>query len=49
VSFRNIPGIANAATNASVGATIGTVFYRGLDGLAIASTNFPPPPGIIQF
>lgn len=32
--------------NALVGAIVGEFYYRGLDGLAIASTNFPPPTGV---
>jgi hypothetical protein len=39
-------GGAQAAQNNSSGATVGTIFFRGLDGLASASTNFPPPSGI---
>jgi hypothetical protein len=49
MTFRNIPGTATACTNASVGATVGSVFYRGLDGLAVAATNLPPPVGILTF
>jgi hypothetical protein len=40
---------AAAATNASVGATVGGIFYRGLDGLAAAATNFPPPSNLPTF
>jgi len=35
-----------AAQNALVTATAGDVYYRGLDGLAIAGTNFPPILGV---
>lgn len=34
------------AANALVGATVGEVYYRGLDGLAIAGSNFPPVNGV---
>jgi len=37
--------VAQAAQNASVGATVGATFWRGLDGLG-STTNFPPPSGI---
>ena len=37
-------GSAQAAAQAASGATAGTVYFRGLDGLAIASTKFPPVP-----
>jgi hypothetical protein len=37
-------GSAIAAAQAASGATAGTVYFRGLDGLAIASTKFPPVP-----
>lgn len=47
--FRNLPGTAGSAGVASVGATVGSIFYRGLDGIAIAGTNFPPPLGVAQF
>jgi len=34
------------AQNALVGANIGQIYFRGMDGNAIAGTNFPPPAGI---
>jgi hypothetical protein len=34
------------AQNLAVGATVGEFYWRGLDGLAIAGTNFPPPNGV---
>jgi hypothetical protein len=34
-----------AAQNALVGATVGEMYFRGLDGLAAAGTNFPVAPG----
>jgi len=42
LSFKNDPGLSVAAQNASVGATIGSIGYRGLDGLAVATTKFTP-------
>jgi len=48
LTFRNpILGGAHAMTNPLVGATIGALFYRGLDGLAI-STTILPPLGVVQ-
>ncbi len=49
LNFRDTPGAGVAAANASVGATVGSVFYRGLDGLAAAGSNFPVPTGISSF
>jgi hypothetical protein len=40
LSYKNLPGTALAAQNVSAGATVGIVAYRGLDGLAIASSKF---------
>jgi hypothetical protein len=40
---------AAAATNGSAGATVGGIFYRGLDGLAAATTNFPPVSNLPTF
>ena len=37
-------GSAVAAAQAGSGLTTGTVYFRGMDGLAIASTKFPPVP-----
>lgn len=36
------PNVNAAAQNALVGATAGTQYLRGLDGVAAATTNFPP-------
>ena len=46
VTFRTRmgPGSALAAAQAGTGLSTGTVYFRGLDGLAIASTKFPPVP-----
>jgi hypothetical protein len=41
--------VATAAANVSVGATVGGIFYRGLDGLAAAGTNIPPLTGLPTF
>lgn len=38
--------VAQVAANALVGATLGEFYFRGLDGLAIAGTNFPPIAGV---
>jgi hypothetical protein len=39
--------IAPVAANAAlVAANVGDIFYRGLDGLALAGTNFPPINGV---
>jgi hypothetical protein len=40
LSYKNLPGTALQAQNASVGVTVGIVAYRGLDGLAAASSKF---------
>jgi len=39
-------GNAVAAQNALVGATIGAVYARGLDGLAVATSKALPPTGV---
>jgi len=47
LSFRTSDQVAPvAAQNAVVGGSVGQIQYRGLDGLAIAATNFPPPLGV---
>lgn len=48
VTFRDVPGEGTALQAALVGATVGSIFYRGLDGAAIAGTNFKPPAGVVQ-
>jgi hypothetical protein len=40
LSYKNLPGQAVAAQNVSVGATVGIIAYRGLDGLAQATSKF---------
>jgi len=51
VSYRNaLDNGAVATQNALVAASAGQVFYRGLDGLAIASTAIPPQvPASVAF
>jgi len=46
--FRTTNAAAAAAVNALVGATLGELYYRGLDGVAIATTNFPPVAGVAR-
>lgn len=38
------PGSAVTAAQAGSGMTVGTIYFRGLDGLAAASTKFYPQP-----
>jgi len=47
LEFINEWNIGTAATNALVGATAGALYLRGLDGVAIAGTTFPPQGGLI--
>jgi len=42
LTFRARPGLSLVAQNAAVGVAIGATYYRGLDGLAAASTKFVP-------
>jgi len=46
LTFNDSPGTATAAQNASVGSVVGSIGFRGLDGLAASATNFPVPGGI---
>lgn len=47
LSFRaDALGASVPAQNAVVSGVVGTVAYRGLDGLASASTKFEPPGGV---
>jgi len=39
-------GNAIAAQNVSVGSDVGCIAYRGLDGLAVATSKFSPPNGV---
>jgi hypothetical protein len=45
VTFKNVGGQAQSALNALVGANTGAVYFRGLDGLASATSTFFPPNG----
>jgi hypothetical protein len=42
LAFRGLPGFGAATQNAPVGVTPGAWYYRGLDGLAIATTKLVP-------
>jgi hypothetical protein len=43
LSFRNpVVGSGNAVQNAPVAATVGALYYRGLDGQALAGSKFTP-------
>jgi len=42
LTFKTLPGNPNAAQNPLVGATVGDIVYRGLDGVAAATTKFVP-------
>jgi len=46
VAFRTSSQAPVALAHALVGANPGEFYFRGLDGLAIAATNFPPPTGV---
>jgi hypothetical protein len=49
LSFRSgTTGTVNGAQNACVGGTVGAVAFRGLDGLAVATTKFICPIGVYQ-
>lgn len=49
LSFRATTVAPVATTNAPVGATAGDIYYRGLDGVAVAGTQLPPvTPGNIN-
>jgi len=44
----DVSGNPKAAQNVSVASTVGCFAFRGLDGLAVASTNFTVPAGVLQ-
>jgi len=46
LAFRTSTAAPTALQNALVGANPGEFYFRGLDGLAIATTNLPPPVGV---
>jgi hypothetical protein len=45
LEYRNTVAAPQAAQNVAVGATIGQFYYRGLDGLASATTKYSPITG----
>jgi len=47
LSYRTSNFAPALTQNALVGAVIAEIYWRGLDGLAAAGTNFPPPAGIL--
>lgn len=44
--FKSSSFAPQAAQNALVAATTGEFYWRGLDGIAMATTNYPPPAGV---
>jgi hypothetical protein len=46
LSFQQVNGIATAAQNALVAATVGVLYWRGLDGTNASTTNFTPPANL---
>jgi len=46
LSFKTSSNAPTGVANALVGANPGEFYFRGLDGLAVAATNFPVPTGI---
>lgn len=49
LSFKSgTTGTSDGAFNACVGAVVGALAYRGLDGLAVATTKFICPIGVYQ-
>jgi len=46
LSFKTSNQNPTAVANALVGANPGEFYFRGLDALATAATNFPPPAGV---
>jgi len=46
LSYQQLNNINVSASNALVGATAGTLYWRGLDGVAISTTNFVPPSNL---
>jgi len=42
LSFRGVPALAVASQNAGVAVTAGAWYFRGLDGVAIATTKYTP-------
>jgi hypothetical protein len=48
LSYKGFAGVTTLEQNALVGAAIGVVFFRGLDGLAFSATNYNHPTGVYQ-
>jgi hypothetical protein len=48
VAYRNSDSAPVAVANPLVGATVGQFYYRGLDGLAVATTKFGPVAPLTQ-
>jgi hypothetical protein len=46
ICYRTSTAAPTALANVLVGANAGEFYWRGLDGLPIATTNFPPPIGV---
>lgn len=46
LSYQQVNGIGTAAQNALVGATTGVLYWRGLDGVGISTSNFIPPSNL---
>jgi hypothetical protein len=46
LSFQQLNNVNVAVTNALVGATPGLLYWRGLDGIAKATSNFIPPSNL---
>jgi hypothetical protein len=46
LSYQQLNNINVSASNALVGATAGTLYWRGLDGIAKATSNFVPPSNL---
>jgi hypothetical protein len=46
LSFKTSSNAPTAPSSALVGATTGELYFRGADGLATATTNFPPITGV---
>jgi len=46
LTFQQLNNINVSASDALVAATAGTLYWRGLDGIAISTTNFVPPSNL---
>lgn len=45
LELRNQGGVGTACQSATIAGVVGGVYYRGLDGAALAGTNYLPPDG----